>query len=55
MLDEDKDRVVDKADIDIEDLMVVVGVVKHKDMTAAAHVMAWADVMVWVVANRQAF
>ena len=65
ILDEDKDRVVDRDDTDIADsakhVQQVVDSAKHakhakhakrKDKTA---VMAWVGVVVWVAANRQAF
>jgi hypothetical protein len=41
ILDEDRDRVVDKDDTDIEDFEV--GIAEHMDKTV---VMAWVDTMV---------
>jgi hypothetical protein len=46
---------VDRDDTDIEDLVKQVDTAKHAEHMDKRVVMAWADAMVSVVANRQAF
>jgi hypothetical protein len=53
ILDEDKDRVVDRDDTDIEGFEV--DIAKHAKRKDKRAVMAWAGIMASVVANRQAF